>query len=429
MEALIKTEEVIEQASVQVDEATPTNNLSQIDEPSPDDEESRIDQTSQVDEQLHTDEASHVDETPGTEQLDQESHIDEPSYTKEESAVDKKSQIDEERLTVKKLCADEEFLADETSSIDEKRHIDESPCVEGKSLADETHQTIDEPQTDEASHIEEEPPSDETSGIDETSYLKEASLMALVEAGEAIIEPTQQPTAFISTAELLKRRLAAEKQRAWVRETVALIKKKSELQHEQAMAILHRVRGEESRAAYHQMREKKYQEQSLSHEDLWREMDKVVAAARDPKTRLLGRRRDETSDAAEKRLEGLQRSIDCLWRDNQDGVIENTPKYIEGFPARQVRAAYPPRFLPHYRQQEGSGLRACQHCLDVGMRCSRTFGIKHDTHMAVFIGPDLECRRCERAGIKCVQGNPAKVPKTGLPALPMWYENWMTMNR
>lgn len=221
---------------------------------------------------------------------------------------------------------------------------------------------------------------------------------------------------------------AYAKRRRWIKENAAALRPSEEQLHKEAMAIIHRVHGEAERAAYHRARETKRSSKSLSNAELGDKIDKLVRAAAAPRTGLLDRRADETEDEAEQRLSNLKRSVDRLWRDNQDGVVENSPRYIEGFPAGQILADFPPHFVPHLHQEQGTGLRACQHCLDVGLRCSRTFGVRHKQGLAVNLGDNLECRSCDRAGIPCVEARTAKVQQTP-PPMPLWYEGWMRLDK
>ncbi|CEJ92054.1 hypothetical protein VHEMI07732 [[Torrubiella] hemipterigena] len=273
-------------------------------------------------------------------------------------------------------------------------------------------------------------------GVFETESTVYANILPGKDSDETAREPqptsgnTDETTRPLSPdpKQLSRDSYAYAKRRKWIRENAAALRSSEEQLHKDAMAIIHRVHGEAERAAYHRAREIKRLTKSLSNDELYDKIDKLVRAATDPRTGLLDRRADETEDEAEQRLFNLQRSVDRLWRDNQDEVVENSPRYIEGFPARQILVDFPPRFSPHLHQEQGTGLRACQRCLDVGLRCSRTFGVRHKEGLAVGLGDDLECRRCERVGIPCVEARAAQVQQT-LPPMPLWYEGWMRLDR
>lgn len=190
--------------------------------------------------------------------------------------------------------------------------------------------------------------------------------------------------------------------------------------------------GRFDRERFKLIRERVKQRRGMNAVELNGMIDKVVDQERDPQTGLLCPRRGEKIRPWANRLAECNRKITDLWYHNRRTVVTNTPRYIEGFPAKQVLETSPPRIEAHYAQHRHLlEDKHCTECRKIGMSCTLTFTYLTKGKSKPRPLHQAPCQRCERKGIRCHQEwtdeDTKDMEQKNAFALPIWWDDTMRM--
>lgn len=194
----------------------------------------------------------------------------------------------------------------------------------------------------------------------------------------------------------------------------------------------HMEAGKKDRKRFKEIRERDKHKQGMNMEDLDEAIDELVNEERHPQKGDLGPRKGELTNSWTARLQKCNNDIAKLWYRNDRAVVANTPRYIEGFPAKQVVERHPPCIQPHYALQSDIFKDShCTECRRIGMSCALTFSYltKFRHHPRSLHSPP--CSRCKRKGLRChaewTDGDEEELKRKNAFALPLWWDDTMRL--